>query len=744
MTAIRRYLGTVAELGDRTIVATLICAASVMLVIVPFAQSGRVSTTVAAGAAVLLISTVAVVGFFRARRAERRSPERGIERRVWRLFAIGLASWSLGCVPYLIFLATGGDVSSPAAWSQLGFLLAYPFWYRALWIMRQPALDESRRERWEGWGIELSVLGMLFIIVIGTIWESSLPALENTALLVPVVLDLLLLAALYNAIRRSSLSRKTAFIWFAFAFIALAVTDGLVTFLVTRGQGAAVIGPTMLGYMVAMALLAIAAGRPIRVTEAQAVLGPSKTLLAAIGLVLSGPATLLAPPALRPLVWVVAALLFWRLVALLRIHGQSDTDLLTGFLEPRAFARHVGGVLQAASSGRRALLVAVDLDGFGLWNGQNGFGKGDALLIDLSHKLEASGLVGGVWSRLHADRFAWIGIGHDAESGRHLAELVQSIASQNQGGLKARATFVILPDDADTAVNAMVAAEEGLAAAKTGGLTVVAFDRGRLDGVDYMAGYTASLQKRRDDITAVLSDPATIQTVFQPIVSLDDGRTMGFESLSRFRAEPQRPPDKWIAEAHAVGLGLEIEVECVRRAMALRHTIPGDAYLSVNMSPDAILAPEMELALGPESLEGLVIEITEHDAVGDYARLSARLADYRGRGAKVAIDDAGAGHASMRHVTQLNPDYIKIDRSLIHDIHLDVAKQAIVGSMVSLEDKLKSRVVAEGIETTDELRALRQLGVPLGQGYLLARPHRQPTPAPWSSALLELSDAARG
>ncbi len=743
MTAIRRYLGTVGKLGDRTVVATLICAASVMLVIVPFAQSGRVSTSVAAGAAVLLISTVAAVGFLRARASERKA-NKGIERRVWRLFAIGLASWSLGCVPYLIFLATGGDVTSPAAWSQLGFLLAYPFWYRALWIMRQPALEESRRERWEGWGIELSVLGMLFIIVVGTIWESSLPALENTALLIPVALDLLLLAALYNAIRRSSLSRRTAFIWFAFAFIALALTDGLVTFLVTRDQGAAVIGPTMLGYMVAMALLAIAAGRPIRVTEAQAVLGPSKTLLAAIGLVLSGPASVLAPPALRPLVWVVAALLFWRLVALLRMHGQSDTDLLTGFLEPRAFARHVGGVLQAASSGRRALLVAVNLDGFGLWNGQNGFGKGDALLTDLSHKLEASGLVGGVWSRLHADRFAWIGIGHDAESGRHLAELVQSIASQNQGGLKARATFVILPDDADTAVNAMVAAEEGLAAAKTGGLPVVAFDRGRLDGVNYMAGYTASLQKRRDDITAVLSDPATIQTVFQPIVSLDDGLTMGFESLSRFRAEPQRPPDKWIAEAHAVGLGLEIEVECVRRAMALRHTIPGEAYLSVNMSPDAILAPEMELALGPDSLEGLVIEITEHDAVGDYARLSARLADYRGRGAKVAIDDAGAGHASMRHVTQLNPDYIKIDRSLIHDIHLDVAKQAIVGSMVSLEDKLKSRVVAEGIETTDELRALRQLGVPLGQGYLLARPHRQPTPAPWSSALLELSDAARG
>ena len=735
---------TVAALGDRTILGVLLCAGAVMLALVPFAQTGAISTSVAAGGGVLLISTVAAVGFVSARRAERNSPPDGLERRVWRLFAIGLGSWTLGFVPYLIFLATGGDVSSPAAWSQLGFLLAYPFWYRALWLIRQPALGESRRERYEGWAIEGSVLAMLLIIVVGTIWEASLPAAQNIALLVPVVLDMLLLAALYNAIRRSSLSRKTAFIWFAFAFTALALTDGLVTYLVTRGEGAAVIGPTMLGYMVAMAFMAVAAHRPIRVPEAQAVLGPSKTLLAAIGLVLSGPASVLAPAALRPLVWLVAALLFWRLVALLRMHGQSETDQLTGFLEPRAFARHVGGVIQAASSGRRALLLAVDLDGFGLWNGQNGFGKGDALLADLGHKLEGSGLTGGVWSRLHADRFAWIGSGHDAESGRHLAELVQAIACQNLGGLKARATFVILPDDAENAVNAMAAAEEGLAAAKTGSLPVVAFDRGRLDGVDYMSGYTASLQERRDKITAVLSDPATIQTVFQPIVSLDDGQTRGFESLSRFRAEPQRPPDKWIAEAHAVGLGLEIEVECVRRAMSLRHTIPGDAYLSVNMSPDAILAPEMERALGEESLEGLVIEITEHDAVEDYARLSARLADFRGRGAKVAIDDAGAGHASMRHVTQLNPDYIKIDRSLIHDIHLDVAKQAIVGSMVSLETKLKSRVVAEGIETTDELRALRQLGVPLGQGYLLARPHRKPTPAPWSSALLELSDVSSG
>ena len=242
----------------------------------------------------------------------------------------------------------------------------------------------------------------------------------------------------------------------------------------------------------------------------------------------------------------------------------------------------------------------------------------------------------------------------------------------------------------------------------------------------------------------MLHDPGTIATVFQPIVSLADGTTMGFESLSRFRAEPERPPDKWIAEAHAVGLGLEIEVECVRRALPLRSEIPSGAYLSVNMSPDAILTPEMEEALGDGSLEGLVIEITEHDAVRDYARLAARLADFRGRGAKVAIDDAGAGHASMRHVTQLSPDYIKIDRSLIHDIHVDHAKRALVRSMVSLEKDLGAEVVAEGIESTEELRTLRELGVPLGQGFLLARPHRDPSPAPWSAALLQLAEPTGG
>jgi diguanylate cyclase (GGDEF)-like protein len=718
----------------RTLTAPVIVGAATIawaipLALIALAGEQAVDVRAAAVLGVLMNSVVAGVGLVATRSARRRSA--GVEADVWRYIGYGLSCWCLGIVPYATFVAIGGDVSNPAAWSQIGFLAAYPFWYRALWILRQPAIGEARRQRIETWAIELSVLVLFAVIVFSLVWYPGTTWDRNTALLVPVLLDLLLLGLLYNAVRRSRVTHRSAMVWFAYAFAVLGLTDGLITYLLPRASKE-LVGVVLAGYLVAMALMVVAARRPLRVTEAQAMMGPSNALLATIGLALTGPATALLPAVARPAIWVVALLLLWRLSALLRRHGQSDTDPLTGFLEQRAFLRHVGGVVQAASTARPALLVAVDLDGFGRWNAQHGYGAGDRLLTRLAADLEGSALRGGLWSRLGADRFAWIGIGPEPEEGRRLAEIAQAIASDNEGGLTARATVVVLPLDAENAANALAAAEEGLAAARAGRRRIVAFDRGRLDGVEYTAGYTASLAQRREAILEVLHAPQTISTVFQPIVSLADGRTVGFESLSRFRAEPQRPPDRWIAEAHAVGLGLEIEVECVRRAMALRHTLPDSTYLSVNMSPDAILAPEMEDALGDGDLAGLVIEITEHEAVGDYARLSSRLADYRGRGALVAIDDAGAGHASMRHVTQLNPDYIKIDRSLIHDIHLDHAKRALVRSMVTLEKELGAAIVAEGIESAEELGTLRSLGVPFGQGYLLARPASSATPAPWS------------
>ena len=110
---------------------------------------------------------------------------------------------------------------------------------------------------------------------------------------------------------------------------------------------------------------------------------------------------------------------------------------------------------------------------------------------------------------------------------------------------------------------------------------MVAFDRGRLDGLDYSTGYTASLAQRREAIVEMLHQPGRIATVFQPIVSLANGRDHGLRVALALPRRAGAPADKWIAEAHAVGLGLEIEVECVRRALALRDRFAGTAYLSV-------------------------------------------------------------------------------------------------------------------------------------------------------------------
>ena len=210
--------------------------------------------------------------------------------------------------------------------------------------------------------------------------------------------------------------------------------------------------------------------------------------------------------------------------------------------------------------------------------------------------------------------------------------------------------------------------------------------------------------------------------MLQPIVELDDRRIRGFEALSRFTGEPRRGPDKWIAEATQVGLGVDLEVECLRRGCARLGELPDGVYLSLNASPEAILSDAMLEILGNYRLDYVVIEITEHEQVSNYPRLASRLAGLRGQGAQIAIDDTGAGHASLNHLIELRPDYIKLDRAFVRGLDSDAGKTALVRNMLRLARDLGAKLIAEGIETKAELAALSDLEVPLGQGYLFGRP----------------------
>jgi EAL domain-containing protein (putative c-di-GMP-specific phosphodiesterase class I) len=260
-------------------------------------------------------------------------------------------------------------------------------------------------------------------------------------------------------------------------------------------------------------------------------------------------------------------------------------------------------------------------------------------------------------------------------------------------------------------------------AARSSGRAVVAFDRGRLDGVpatsEYAQAFGVALKRAR--IEEVLASDVALEPAFQPIVSLD-GVVRGYEALARFHVDPHQGPDRWIQDAYDADMGLELEAECVHRALGYLEEVPHGTYLSVNVSPDLVLSPLFHSAVGTGRLDGVVFEITEHKDVADYAVLADCLALLRGRGAAVAIDDVGAGFSSMRHVMKLRPDYVKVDRWMVDGINLDSAKRALMRSLAALAEELHAGIVAEGVETLDELLVLQDIGVDACQGYLFARP----------------------
>jgi EAL domain-containing protein (putative c-di-GMP-specific phosphodiesterase class I)/FixJ family two-component response regulator len=209
---------------------------------------------------------------------------------------------------------------------------------------------------------------------------------------------------------------------------------------------------------------------------------------------------------------------------------------------------------------------------------------------------------------------------------------------------------------------------------------------------------------------------------FQPIAELATGNVVGFEALSRFTCEPLRPPDQWFAEAAEVGCAVELELAAVASALAQAEQLPPSSVVSVNVSPVTACNPALAPLLRRRAADRLFIEITEHDRVDDYEQLLTALAELRGTGVRLAVDDAGAGFASLQHILTLRPEIIKLDIALTRDIDTDPIKRALASSLVAFSREISSQLVAEGIETASELTTLVDLGVTWGQGFHLGRP----------------------
>lgn len=230
-----------------------------------------------------------------------------------------------------------------------------------------------------------------------------------------------------------------------------------------------------------------------------------------------------------------------------------------------------------------------------------------------------------------------------------------------------------------------------------------------------------SLLRHQTELITKTMDLEDVDVALQPIVDLKDGEAVGFEALARFRGD-DRTPDLWFKDAAAAGLGVELELMVIRKALRLAEALPEGTYLSINASPATIFDPRFTALIGEYDRARLLVEVTEHELVDNYDGIKSVLAESRAAGLRIAVDDVGAGFSSMRHILRLDPDILKLDRDLTVNVSTDPSEQALVAAMVGFAAKVGARVVAEGLETPEALNALRILGVGFAQGYLFGRP----------------------
>lgn len=250
----------------------------------------------------------------------------------------------------------------------------------------------------------------------------------------------------------------------------------------------------------------------------------------------------------------------------------------------------------------------------------------------------------------------------------------------------------------------------------------------------------AQAQSQRSDLLHALSDVVLGRgrtAVLQPIVDLTTGRAVAAEGLTRFsaphpaQADPAtgRAAGQWFDDAGRLGLREDLELAAADAVLDLLDAVPQEVALCVNLGPATLLASRLATLLQGRDLRRVVLEITEHAPVQDYDAVSAVLRPYRQAGLRLAVDDTGAGYASLRHVLAMQPDLIKVDMALTRGADTDVARRTLLSALAGFASSTGCLLVAEGVETPGELAAVASCGITLGQGYIFGRPSTAPT---WS------------
>jgi EAL domain-containing protein (putative c-di-GMP-specific phosphodiesterase class I) len=224
------------------------------------------------------------------------------------------------------------------------------------------------------------------------------------------------------------------------------------------------------------------------------------------------------------------------------------------------------------------------------------------------------------------------------------------------------------------------------------------------------------------DVEAVLA-ANSIRTAFQPICNLRSREVIGYEALARFPGSDEVGPTEWFLQASRLGLLQVFELSAIAHALLQVPLLPAEGFVAVNISPATAASKAFRQTLSSVPPRRLVLEIAERALVDDYEQFSSAIEFLRSIGVRIALDDAGgAADIGLQHLVLVKPDLLKIDTTVIHGIAEDEMRQAVVSAYANLAERAGAIVIAEGIETQEELDVLLSIGVEVGQGYLLGYP----------------------
>jgi diguanylate cyclase (GGDEF)-like protein len=416
-------------------------------------------------------------------------------------------------------------------------------------------------------------------------------------------------------------------------------------------------------------------------------------------------------------------------------------DSLTGLGNHRAFQESVAAMVEGARRyGTGFALILFDIDEFKRVNDTRGHAVGDQLLAHVGALIQSTIRLTDAGFRVGGDEFAILLPHTDAQGAVGLCNrlLARGLEERGAGLYRGPVSFsagvTACPEFGSTRIELTAQADAALYRGKRAGRTVVtvfdpALDRGHVDD-----GMRAELSSA---ISAVIESGA-LTPAYQPIVDLGTGRVLGYEGLIRVPRESAFPQTGALFDAaEAAGRVAELDRAALDVVLAGTAGIPDDVLVSLNVSPrtleggelnaTALLAILRRFGVAPTRV---ILELTEREAVREPERLRETLTAVQRAWIRVAADDVGAGNAGLRLLSQFRFDIVKIDLSLVQggsrggEAGEATAEQtrSVLGSLVQMADRLGAMTIAEGVETPDQLRTIRELGITAGQGYLLGRP----------------------